>query len=177
MKGADNLNKALLVIDMLHDFVSPQGKLYCGESAGKIIPFIRQRIEEFYQKGDKVIFICDNHDPDDREFIKFPPHCITDTIGAEIISELNFSCYRQEIVYKKRYSGFFQTDLAERLKGVDQVFLVGVCTNICVFFTAEELCNRDIRTIVYIQGVTSFDQKAHQFALNQMKDVLGVELE
>lgn len=168
--------KALLIIDMLHDFLSPQGKLYCGESAEKIVPFIQKKVEEFQKAGDKIIFICDCHQEDDPEFKKFPPHCLKGETGAKVIPQLAFPGYEEEIVFKTRYSGFFQTDLEAKLQQVEEVHLVGVCTNICVFFTAEELCNRDMKTIVYQEGVASFDPQAHQFALEQMKNVLGVEL-
>ena len=59
---------------------------------------------------------------------------------------------------------------------MDEVELVGVCTNICCYFTAEELANRDVSTKVYAEGVASFDQEAHKFALEQMRSVLGVEV-
>ncbi|HBG00917.1 MAG TPA: hypothetical protein DDW87_05020, partial [Firmicutes bacterium] len=40
---------------------------------------------------------------------------------------------------------------------VDEVELVGVCTNICCYFTAEELANRDVPVKVHARGVASFD--------------------
>lgn len=175
-KGVANLPRALLIIDMLHDFISPQGKLYCGENTEKIVPFIQGKIKEFQDLGEKIIFICDCHQEDDQEFSKFPPHCLKGEEGSKIIPELTLSDQEKQVVYKTRYSGFFQTNLEEMLQGMEEVHLVGVCTNICVFFTAEELCNRDIKTIVYQDGVASFNPQAHQFALEQMKNVLGVEL-
>ena len=78
------------------------------------------------------------------------------------------------MILKQRYSAFYQTNLEEKLVGIDEVVLVGVCTNICVLFTAEELCNRDKRVIIYKDAVASFDKKAHENALAEMKNVLGV---
>lgn len=66
--------------------------------------------------------------------------------------------------------------IKEALAQGDEVELVGVCTNICCYFTAEELANRDVPTKVYVQGVASFDQKAHLFALGQMETVLGIQV-
>ena len=60
-------------------------------------------------------------------------------------------------------------------KPVDEVELFGVCTNICCYFTAEELANRDVPTRVYTKGVASFDQEARIFSLGQMQSVLGVD--
>ncbi|HHY93352.1 MAG TPA: cysteine hydrolase, partial [Firmicutes bacterium] len=86
---------------------------------------------------------------------------------------------------KSRYSAFFGTKLDEYLgltagaerPRVDEVELVGVCTNICCFFTAEELANRDVPTRAYSAGLASFDPAAHAFALEQMRAVLGVRVE
>ena len=45
--------KALLVIDMLKDFLNKDGALYCGDASRKIIPFVKEKIEEFHKNGNK----------------------------------------------------------------------------------------------------------------------------
>ncbi len=54
---------------------------------------------------------------------------------------------------------FFGTDLDLYLreKGVDEIHLVGVNTNICVLYTAADGRNINYRVIIYEQGVASFD--------------------
>jgi nicotinamidase/pyrazinamidase len=103
------------------------------------------------------------------------------TKGAEILDDLYIK--GAPIVEKTRYSGFYNTNLEKLIsdegKGNTEdieVHVVGVCTNICVMYTVEELRNRDIKTIVHKKGVASFDEEAHKFALTQMKDVLGAEV-
>lgn len=182
------VRRVLIVVDMQNDFVAEEGVLNSPE-ARKIVPFVRQQVQRALQAGDEVVFTLDTHCEDDAEFAKFPPHCLKGSWGQELIPEL------QELlgdrvadqvhwVEKNRYSAFFQTDLEEYLgwasgskrQPVDEVELVGVCTNICCYFTAEELANRDIPTRVYARGVASFDLEAHSFALGQMRLVLGVEV-
>jgi nicotinamidase/pyrazinamidase len=58
----------------------------------------------------------------------------------------------------------------------EMVEVVGLCTHICVMYTVEELCNRDYRVVVHRDGVASFDQEAHAWALKQMAEVLGAEI-
>jgi nicotinamidase/pyrazinamidase len=173
--------KILLVIDMLKDFMTREGVLYCGENSEKIIPFIKSKIEDFNKKGHKIIYLADSHKEDDKEFEMFPKHCVKGTKGAEILDDLYIK--GAPIVEKTRYSGFYKTNLEKLIsdegKGNTEdieVHVVGVCTNICVMYTVEELRNRDIKTIVYKKGVASFDEEAHKFALNQMKAVLGAEV-
>ncbi|MEW9121521.1 MAG: isochorismatase family cysteine hydrolase [Thermotaleaceae bacterium] len=170
------MKKVLLVIDMLKDFCVA-GRVLASDVEGKtygagIIPFVVDKVKEF----DHVIFICDNHEPEDLEFKRFPIHCVAGTEGAELVEELQPFKDKGPIVTKQRYSGFFNTALEEMIKEYDGFYVVGVCTNICVFYTVEELCNRDQKVFVYEEGVASFDPEAHKFALLQMKNVLGAEL-
>lgn len=172
---------AIIIIDMLNDFLEPQGALYCGETARPIIPFVTAKITEFRQKEQSVIFIMDAHQKDDLEFNRFPPHCIIGSWGAELIDELANQAEEYapaKKIFKQRYSGFYGTPLAEVLSNLapEEVQVVGVCTNICVLYTVEELCNRDYKVVVYRQGVASFDLQAHNWALAQMESVLGAKI-
>jgi len=171
------IKKALLIIDMLNDFIRENGKLYIGDCGGKIISPIQMELEKFRKEKDPVFYICDCHRPDDKEFILFPPHCLSGTEGANIIEELKPS-KGDFIIHKRRYSGFFQTDLdlSLREEGIIELELVGVCTNICVLYTAVSARMLNYKVAVLKGAVASFDQQAHDFALKQMKDVLGVEI-
>ncbi|RKY42595.1 MAG: cysteine hydrolase [Candidatus Makaraimicrobium thalassicum] len=167
----------LLVIDMLRDFMTEEGALYCGDNARRIIPFIARKIDECRSSGCKVIHVCDSHRPDDREFSIFPAHCVKGTRGAESIEELK--PVEQDIVIEKtRYSAFYGTELEKALKELDPetVFVSGVCTSICVMDTVGGLRDRDYRVVVYKQGVADFDAEAHEFALKRMADVYGAEV-
>ncbi|MDF2565381.1 MAG: isochorismatase hydrolase [Massilibacillus sp.] len=170
------MRKALLVVDMLKDFINPEGALFCGMQGQAIVPFIKEKITESRLAGDTIIFICDRHESDDVEFNRFPAHCIAGTVGAEVVEELQFDGYDENITGKQRYSGFYNTDLDEQLEMIDEIAVVGVCTNICVLFTVEELCNRNKKVIVYREAVASFDIEAHEYALKQMETVLGAEI-
>lgn len=174
------MSKALLVIDMLNDFCTLEGTLALDQGgkvyAKPIIPFVAQKLREALDAKWKVILVCDNHDPKDMEFQRFPLHCVKETPGAGVIQELTDLLGEEgqaHYVLKQRYSSFYNTNMEELLAGIQEVHVVGVCTNICVLFTVEELCNRDIKTIVYRNGVASFDAEAHDFALKQMENVLG----
>lgn len=169
--------RALLVIDMLKDFVEKGGALDCGEEARRIVPFIQAKIDEFHQAGDLVVFVRDSHRPDDPEFKMFPPHCVKGSRGAEIIDELRVAP-GDLMVEKTRYSAFYGTDLEGILKdrGVDEVHVVGVCTSICVMDTVGDLRNRDYPVVVYREGVADFDGEAHRFSLARMEKTYGARI-
>lgn len=169
----------LLVIDMLNDFILPDGKLYCGSTAEKIVPLVIEKINQFRTEGNPVLFVADSHEKEDKEFAMFPPHCIKGTRGAQVLGALWQE--GEPIIHKTRYSAFYNTNLDALLRSYQDegeliVHVVGVCTNICVQYTVEELRNRDLKTLVYKDLVASFDTAAHEFALSQMGTVLGAEL-
>jgi nicotinate phosphoribosyltransferase len=167
---------AILVIDMLRGFMELGHSLYCGDRARRIIPNIRHLLEREIAGGAKVFFICDSHDRDDLEFTMFPPHCIAGTNEAEVIPEL--SGYPGEIILKKRYSGFYGTDLEARLKKLnpEKIIVCGVLTDICVCHTVGDARNRNYKVEVPVDCVASSDEKAHYFALEHMEKVLGAAL-
>ncbi len=167
----------LLVVDMLRDFMTKEGALYCGDDAGGIIPFIRKKIDDCRKSGCRVVYVCDSHRPDDKEFRMFAPHCVKGTRGAEIIDELKPEA-DDIIIEKTRFSAFYGTGLDETLKELapETVFVAGVCTSICVMDTVGDLRNRDYRVVVYKDGVADFDPQAHEFALKRMADVYGAEV-
>jgi len=170
--------KALIIVDMLNDFVSENGSLYCGESSRRIIPFIQQRLNAHRQQANLIIFLQDTHERDDKEFKKFPPHCIKGTWGNQIIIELT-PVSGEKIIPKKRYSGFYGTDLEQVLKSSDinEVEVMGVCTSICVMDTVGGLANRDYAVIIPAGGVADFDPDFHEFALKRMKQIYGATIQ
>lgn len=167
--------KALLVIDMLNDFIKPGGALYIGPAAEKVVPAVRSRVELFRQSGAPVIFICDRHLSGDLEFEMFPPHCLEGDPGGEVIDELS-PRPEERLIYKRRYSSFFGTelDLTLRELGVGELELTGVVTNICVLYTAADARMLNYRVVVNADAVAGIDEQSHRFALQEMEKTLGV---
>jgi nicotinamidase/pyrazinamidase len=172
--------EALVIIDMQNDFVSKDGALFFKEARKVILPIV-DLIEEFKGKKAAIITTQDWHDREDKEFNKFPPHCIRGTRGSKVIKEIRAALvgYKPWVKIKKtRYSAFYKTNMdavIEEYK-IDKAMVVGVMTNICVLYTVEEFRNRDIETCVSKKCVATNDEKIQEFALNQMKDILGVKI-
>lgn len=169
-------SEILIVVDMLNDFIRPEGALYCGEGARAIVPFIGQRIEAFRATGQTIIYLQDAHAPNDREFTRFAPHCVAGTWGSQIIEELAPRA-GEPVLSKTRYSGFYGTPLEKILAELQPavVEVVGVCTSICVMDTVGGLANRDYAVRVPPQGVADFDDRFHQFALQRMQRLYGAQ--
>ena len=170
------MTAVVMVIDMERGFTDPQGALYAGDSVREIIGPIREILKSEGAKGAHFIFTRDWHDPDDKEFQMWPPHCIKGTWETEIDPELAEFARNAIVINKRRYSAFFDTNLDEVLKRIepDVVIVTGVATDICVMFTTADLRNRDYNVVIPANAVTSFDPEAHAFALKHMEKILGV---
>ena len=169
---------AVIVVDMQKGFMAPGGTLYCGDSARSIIAPIMERIERERAAGSSIFFTQDSHNPDDREFEMFPPHCVEGTEEEEIIDELAPLVAASEMVKKRRYSAFFETDLAHQLRELapEKVIVMGDCTDICVLHTVSDLRNRDFAVEVPADCVASFDVAQHDWALGHMEKILGAHV-
>ena len=170
--------RALIIVDMLNDFVRPDGALYCGPTIDPIVAPIKERLDFMRQSGDAVvIYLCDAHAEDDVEFDRFPPHAVKGTEGAEVVSDLA-PAKGDYVQFKTRYSGFYRTDLDVILKseGITSADVVGCCTSICVMDTVGGLANRDIEVVIPKNQVADFDQDAHAAALARMETLYGAKI-
>ncbi len=174
------MNDLLMVIDMQNDFVTKGGALYF-EMAEFVKPVVLDIVRNRISRNYTIIFTKDWHEVSDPEFKRFRPHCIKNSYGSELFDDLKEAVrdYKNSIfILKRRFSAFFGTNLDEILGKLSpsKIEICGVDTNICVMYTVEELKNRDYDVVVYENATASYDEKLHLFAIDQMKNVLGVQL-
>ncbi len=167
---------ALVVIDMLNDFIRKGAPLRVPDGE-KIVPVVARRIREARASGDPVIYVCDAHDPDDDEFKVWPRHAVNGTPGAAVIDALA-SEPEDRVIRKKRFSGFYQSELDAALKdlGVSHLQVTGTVTNICVLYTVADARARGYGVTVFQDSVAGLDPEDHRFALRQMETVLGARV-
>jgi nicotinamidase-related amidase len=170
--------EALLIVDMMNDFVREGAPLEVPDTR-RIIPAIQREIKRARGTDIPVIYVCDTHDEDDVEFLRFgwPPHAVKGTHGATIVEELAPSA-RDTVVEKRTYSGFYHTRLDDILKelGIRKLRLTGCVTHICIMFTASDATLRGYDVEVVSDGVAGLGREDHDAALRIMKDVMGVEI-
>ena len=171
-------DSALLVIDMLEDFVRPGAPLEVASTRG-ILPALRRRIRSARKRGELVVYLCDSHRKNDPEFSRmgWPPHAVAGTPGAAVVEEISPEP-GDVVVEKKGYSGFHRTGLASvlRRRGIRALSLSGCVTNICILYTAYDAAVRGYDVTVEERLVAGLDPKSHAFALDQMESVLGARV-
>ena len=168
------VNKAVIVIDLLNDFVT--GDLKC-ERAQHIIPNLKRLVESARDHNIPVIYSNDAHYPQDHEVVaRWGKHAIKGTKGAEVIPELE-PTENDYIVEKRTYSSFYETGLDPLLRSLDvkTVILGGLHTNICVRHTAADAFFRGYKILVAKDGVEAFTQEDHEQGLKYLENVYNAK--
>ncbi|WP_223070422.1 cysteine hydrolase family protein [Paenibacillus caui] len=175
--------KALIVIDFTNDFVD--GSLPVGDAAVQIEPVISKLTETYAERGEFVVMAVDLHEPGDPyhpETKLFPPHNLRGSDGRALYGALEqvYEKHKDSIYWmdKTRYSAFCGTDLELKLRerGITEVHLIGVCTDICVLHTAVDAYNKGFDITVYEDAVASFNPAGHEWALGHFTGSLGAKV-
>lgn len=174
---------ALLVVDMQNDFVSDGGVLQV-VAAKNQIPRIRKLIDKCREFGVPIIYTLQRSDPvfcplevANRPMLK-QGGIREGTWGTEVVSELTPQP-GDLLVWKRRPSAFYQTDLELLLrhvrgseKPVDTVIICGTVTNICCESTARDAYFRDFKVVFGSDVTAARFEHAHNATLHNM-DVFG----
>ncbi len=167
---------AVLVVDMLNDFFKPGGKMVL-EGGYVLFDPIRDLLRKARSVKVPVIYVNDSHRAglkEDREFKKRAEHCIEGTWGAQVVDELKPQ-NDDVIITKRRFSGFFETDLDLTLKDlqVDTVIVMGVVTNICVRSTIHDAFFRGYQVIVPRDCVMATGEREQESSLYDIETHFG----
>ena len=175
MAGPRMPGKAVLVIDMLEEFV--RGRLRA-EAAEEIVPNIARLLDAAREKKVPVIYAVDTHYPDiDFETKLWGPHAIKGSPEREIVEELK-PREGDYVVEKRRYDAFFSTDLDVLLRelGVGTLVLTGIHTHICVLATAMGAFYRGYAIVVPRECVAAATKEWHEWGLKYMESFLGAKV-
>ena len=138
------------------------------------IPGVKEKIENF---DGVVLFTRDTHETnylDTQEGKKLPvPHCIRDTEGWQIRSELD-ALRKTEPIDKETFGS---TTLAGELQmldedqGIESITFVGLCTDICVISNAllAKASLPEVPIIVDAKCCAGVTPESHENALKAME--------
>lgn len=170
------MKRALLLIDVINDFLHPQGVNYHPEY-DEILENIKATLEVARQNNLMIIHVRENHPAHhhaDFEFEKLPAHNASDSWsikwapGIEVLPG-------EYVVQKRRFSAFFETDLNLLLREarVDQVVIIGVKTHVCIRATATDAFGWGYRPILVHEAVGSNYIHLHLASLEDIERYMG----
>lgn len=174
---------ALLLIDLLNDFLDPEGKTAATagrpiEVARSVIPAQQALLGAARRAGLLVVHLAQTTlrsraassgpwlDARSRATYSVEDLCLEGTWGAEVIRELA-PADDDLVIPKYRYSGFAGTnlDLVLRSRGIRTVVCAGVSTNVCVEATAREAFSHDYYVVLPEDACASWDDDLHHATL------------
>ncbi len=164
--------RCLIVVDFQNDFID--GALGF-DGAGSLVPRIREKIRNYHEAGDTVIFTLDTHDDTylESEEGKILPveHCIRGTKGHELHPVVAEEKTNHDLVFEKHT--FPSLDLGNYLSSeqFDSVELVGLVSNICVISNAviAKSALPDAVITVDASATAGPDESLHKKSLDVME--------
>jgi len=166
------LNKnrsALLVIDMQKFFLDPCSPTFtCGGLA--ILPTVKQIIQSFREAQRPVIYTCHVHHPEgiDAGIMKWwwQGMCIEGSPESGVIDEIA-PLPNEKVIFKHRYSAFYNTDLETVLRclKIEDLVISGIMTNMCCESTARDAYFRDYRVFFPADGTGTINEEMHLASL------------
>jgi nicotinamidase-related amidase len=193
-------NSALVVVDMLYDFID--GSLACQNADNAVketLAYIDTQTKS--QGGDDheildtfpILFIRDHHPADHSSFKDqggiWPAHCVAGTRGGEIHQDL-VPYVSEELTFDKgcdrnteQYSGFEAVNNAEQplsevleLLDTTDVYVCGIATEYCVRNTCEDLLKAGFRVHLLKNCIAYVDPLGHAKAMEEMS-AKGISIE
>lgn len=159
------MKKTLIVVDMQNDFID--GSLGTKE-AQAIVEKVREKIKNYQENGGEIIFTRDTHTKDylnTNEGKHLPvKHCIAGTDGWRIAEGLEVSDAKY---IDKPSFGWMKWDEC----ALEDVELVGLCTDICVVSNALiiKAVYPEINVTVDASCCAGVTPETHKAALETMK--------
>jgi len=157
---------ALLVIDMQRHFCDPESSFFVPHS-DKLAQKLKTLVHTF-QKNDSPIVFTRHIDSgqEDNLMLRWWSERIRKEDPMSEISEV-LEPRQGTTVIKHQYDGFLHTDLEKilRSKGVRQVVICGVLTNLCCETTARSAFMRGFEVYFVKDGTATFNPAMHEASL------------
>ena len=127
---------------MLNDHLTPGSSVEVPR-ARDIVPAVAARLDAARAAGLPVVYVVDQHDPDDADLDLWTTHNVAGTTGGEVWPALAPKD-GDTIVTKPTYSAFAASDLDGVLDGlaVDTLVLTGCLTEVGIMATAMDALQR-----------------------------------
>ncbi|KYC45467.1 MAG: putative hydrolase [Candidatus Methanofastidiosum methylothiophilum] len=150
---------ALLIINMINEYVN--GNKKC-DNPKEIIGPIKETSSLFRENGFPVIYISDFESKND--------------CGEKIIDDL--APHEGDFIIKKRkYSGFYETELHEILikNEIKNLVFSGLQTSLCVRHTAADAYYRDYKCIMLTNACCDVKKDLHLKSILYIRDYYGAK--
>jgi nicotinamidase-related amidase len=167
---------ALILVDVINSFFEPGHASYY-PGVADVIPAMRALLGAARASERIVVHAAEKHRPDfaDFEWKKLPIHHLEDAHDAAFFGDFKPNGPRETIVYKRRFSAFFATDLALFLaeQRVTRLVIAGVKTNVCIRATAQDAFANGFEPIIAREATNSNRPHLAEASLEDIDRYMG----
>lgn len=167
----------LLVVDMQNEFLKEDGAVFF-HYAAEIVPNVKRLLSACRKASIPAVFTGHVHENPAVDGgmtaewwpeIKRGESLIKGTKGVEICRALK-PLKTEKIIWKHRYSAFYNTDLEIILRGmgITDLIITGVLTNVCCESTARDAFFRDFRVFFLADATASSEPEFHIASLKNL---------
>jgi isochorismate hydrolase len=168
----DSKRSCLLVVDMQNYFLDPQSLSFIPAGLA-VLPNVAKLIESFRQRKLPVVYTAHVHKSKELDGgilgWWWEGMIMENTKDAEIHPDLT-PLPEEKIIYKHRYSAFYNTDLETVLRCLDvkDLLITGVMTNLCCESTARDAYFRDHRVFFLMDAAATLTEELHLATLKNL---------
>jgi nicotinamidase-related amidase len=159
----------LLIVDMQNEFLQEDGAVFF-HYAAEIVPNVKRILRACRRTSVHEDPAVDGGMTAEWwPEIKRGESLIKGTRGVEIYRELK-PLKTEKIIWKHRYSAFYNTDLETTLRGlgITDIIITGVLTNVCCESTARDAFFRDYRIFFLADATASSEPEFHTASLKNL---------
>ena len=161
---ANKMAKAVVIVDMLNDFVLEDGKLPVPGAQG-LVETIGKVRGAAGERDVLVVYAREAHAKNDPEFKVWGEHGVKGTYGAQVVDEL--APREGDLVIEKQELSMFTNPEADnwlRQRGVDELYIAGVATEYCVRGAALDALAKGYRVNLIVDAIEGVDlQKGDKY--------------
>jgi len=177
-KAGGERDTAVVVINLLVDMIERKKPFPMPPEYDQVLAQTVTFINAARDAGYPIVFIQDQHRPDDKEVTDFSvgqPHAVRGSEGAQLVPQLVPLGQNDYTVGKRRFSAFFGTDLDLYLReeGIRQIVIVGRPSNVCALYSAVDGFMRHYQVVAISDCLYSRTREMHERAMDEFAATLG----
>lgn len=152
--------KALILVDFEKEWINEESDYYVGDIT-KMVEKTNQLIDFCRKKGYKIIFTRHVEKGSEGAFAE-------NSENTKLIAGLHKE-KSDDLLTKNKISPFYRTKLEEKLKGIKEIVVCGILTNLCVRSLIEGAYDREWEITVIEDCCVAKDEETQEFTFKDLK--------
>lgn len=153
-------SEALILIDLQKEWTDKSSDYFVGDIS-EVIKRTNKLIDSCRKKSYKIIFTRHIEKDSGGGFAE-------NSENVQLIDGLHKES-SDTIITKNKISPFFKTTLEKEMKGIKEVIVCGILTNLCVRSFVHDAYDRDMEITVIKDCCIAFDEETQEFTFKDLK--------